>query len=125
MIAKPYIRFLLGEILKNKNYYYTVVCYDDTAVELTRDLSECANQKAGDKYKGVNAYDECQIYIHDASSYLKGEKTFEDIKMDNAVGALFWTNWNEGIEKLYDYSLNLEKQVKTANEKYARQVEFI
>ena len=41
------------------------------------------------------------------------------------VGFLGWTNWNDGVEKLYDYSIDLEKQVKTASEKYERQVEFI
>ena len=60
MIAKPYIRFLMGEILKNRNYHYTIECYGDIAVELTRDLGECADQKAGDRYKGVNAFDECK-----------------------------------------------------------------
>ena len=41
------------------------------------------------------------------------------------IGWLGWTNWNDGVEKLYDYSTNLDKQVKTASKKYERQVEFI
>jgi len=120
LIAKPYIRFLMGEILKNRNYHYTIECYGDIAVELTRDLSECANQKAGDKYKGVNAYDRCKVYIYDVS--LHDEHRDLD---ECCVGFLDYDNWNDGVEKLSDYSIDLEKQVKTASEKYERQVEFI
>ena len=120
MIAKPYIRFLMGEILKNRNYHYTIECYGDIAVELTRDLSECANQKAGDKYKGVNAFDECKVYIYDMSLH-DGHRNLDE----SCIGFLGWTNWNDGVEKLYDYSTNLDKQVKTASKKYERQVEFI
>ena len=120
MIAKPYIRFLMGEILKNRNYHYTIECYGDIAVELTRDLSECANHKAGDKYKGVNAFDECKVYIYDMSLH-DGHRNLDE----SCIGFLGWTNWNDGVEKLYDYSINLEKQVKTASKKYERQVEFI
>ena len=120
MIAKPYIRFLMGEILKNRNYHYKIQCYGDIAVELTRDLGECADQKAGDRYKGVNAFDECTIYIYDMS--LQDEHRDLD---ECCIGWLGWTNWNDGVEKLYDYSMNLDKQVKTASKKYERQVEFI
>ena len=114
----------MGEILKNRNYFYTIECYGDIAVDLTRDLSACANQKAGDKYKGVNAYDRCKVYIYDVS--LRDEhRNLDECRDECRVGFLDYDNWNDGVEKLSDYSLNLEKQVKTASEKYERQVEFI
>ena len=109
----------MGEILKNRNYHYTIECYGDIAVELTRDLSECANQKAGDKYKGVNAFDECKVYIYDMSLH-DGHRNLDE----SCIGFLGWTNWNDGVEKLYDYSTNLTS-IKTASKKYERQVEFI
>ena len=82
-------------------------------VKPTRDLTKCCNLKADDKYIGVNNFDECDIHILEIDKNSTEEQWNEYYSAEHDdyvkqeylihVGALRWSNWNTGIEKLWDY----------------------
>ena len=82
-------------------------------VKPTRDLTKCCNQKANDKYIGVNGLDFSDIHIleHDKNTdesqwneyYSEEHDDYVKQKHLVHVGALRWTECNTGTEKLYDY----------------------
>ena len=113
-MIKPYIYRLLEAILKsNKNYLYMIETEGHVEVEPTRDLIKCCNLKPDDKYIGVNNFDECDIHILEVDKNSTEEQWNEYYSAEHDdyvkqeylihVGALRWSNWNTGIEKLWDY----------------------
>ena len=113
-MIKPYIYRLLEAILKsNKNYCYMIETEGHVEVKPTRDLTKCCNLKADDKYIGVNNLDYSDIHIlevdKDSTEEQWNEYYSEEhdayVKQEHLVhiGALRWTEFNNGIEKLYDY----------------------
>tara|TARA_R110000824_G_C14678926_1_gene620004 strand:- start:135 stop:470 length:336 start_codon:yes stop_codon:yes gene_type:complete len=94
------MRHLLVEILDSilkadKALCYQITCDGDPVVELTRDLSLCCNQQKEDEYVGMDNLDEGLISI---------------FKKDKEVGGMYWSNWNDGAERLIDYHVSLDDQ---------------
>ena len=113
-MIKPYIYRLLEAILEsNKNYCYMIEIEGHVEVKPTRDLTKCCNLKADDNYIGVNNLDYSDIHIleydkdTDESQWNEyySEEHDDYVKQEHLVhiGALRWTEWNTGTEKLYDY----------------------
>ena len=113
-MIKPYIYRLLEAILKsNKNYLYMIETEGHVEVKPTRDLTKCCNLKPDDEYIGVNNLDWSDIHIlevdKDSTEEQWNEYYSEEhdayVKQEHLVhiGALRWTEFNNGIEKLYDY----------------------
>ena len=89
---------ILNSILKtDKNLYYQITCESEDLVALTRNTSLSCNQKEGDKYEGINAVDEGLISIF---------KKFKE--SDEEIGGIYWTNWNDGAERVVDYHTCLD-----------------
>ena len=82
-------------------------------VKPTRDLTKCCNLKADDKYIGVNNLDYSDIHILEVDKDSTEEQWNEYYSAEHDdyvkqeylihVGALRWTEFNNGIEKLWDY----------------------
>jgi len=113
-MIKPYIYRLLEAILKsNKNYCYMIEIEGHVEVKPTRDLTKCCNLKADDKYIGVNNLDYSDIHILEVDKDSTEEQWNEYYSAEHDdyvkqeylihVGALRWTEFNNGIEKLWDY----------------------
>lgn len=113
-MIKPYIYRLLEAILKsNKNYRYMIEIEGHVEVKPTKDLTKCCNLKPNDEYVGVNGLDFSDIHIleydkdTDESQWNEyySEEHDDWVKQKHLVhiGALRWTEYNTGTEKLYDY----------------------
>ena len=113
-MIKPYLYRLLENILKsNKNYCYMIETEGHVEVKPTKDLTKCCNLKPDDEYIGVNNFDYSDIHIleydkdTDESQWNEYYSEVHDdyVKQKHFVhvGALRWTEWNTGTEKLYDY----------------------
>jgi len=113
-MIKPYIYRLLQEILEsNKNYRYMIETEGHVEVKPTRDLTKCCNLKSDDNYIGVDNFDECDIHIleYDKDTDISQWNEYYSEEHDDYVrqkylvhvGALRWSNWNTGVEKLWDY----------------------
>jgi len=103
------MKHLLVEILDHilgfdKDLAYEITCDGEDLVALTRDTSLACNQKDGDKYEGIDAVDEGRIEI------FKILETKENpAESDHAyVGFIYWTNFNDGVERVSDYSCRLD-----------------
>lgn len=82
-------------------------------VKPTRDLTKCCNLKSDDNYIGVDNFDECDIHIleYDKDTEEEQWNVYYSEEHDKwlqqkhlvHIGALRWSNWNTGVEKLYDY----------------------
>ena len=93
---KPLLVEILESILRTDGKLsYTIECDEEVLVHPTRDTSLACNQKEGDEYVGVNAVDEARIEI------------WED-KDVNYIGFIYWTNFNNGVERVVDYSCALD-----------------
>ena len=96
------MKHLLVEILESilstdEKLAYTIECDEEELVSLTRDTSLACNQKEGDKYEGVDAVDEARIEIWEN-------------KDDEYIGFIYWTNFNDGVERIVDYSVVLDEK---------------
>tara|TARA_R110000823_G_scaffold313808_1_gene441860 strand:- start:46 stop:432 length:387 start_codon:yes stop_codon:yes gene_type:complete len=111
------MKHLLVEILDHilgldKDLAYEITCDGEDLVALTRDTSLACNQKDGDKYEGIDAVDEGRIEI------LKMVETKEIPDLDDChiegdheyVGFIYWTNFNDGVERVSDYSCRLDDE---------------
>ena len=81
-------------------------------VNLTRDTSLACNQKESDEYVGVNAVDEARIEIYRKEEKLGGIDIAPDLifnlsEEDEYIGFIYWTNFNNGVERVSDYSVVL------------------
>jgi hypothetical protein len=97
---KPLLVEILESILRtDEKLAYTIECDEEVLVHPTRDTSLACNQKEGDEYVGVNAVDEARIEIWEN-------------KDDKYIGFIYWTNFNDGAERVGDYSLVFDPMYK-------------
>jgi len=133
-MIKPYIYRLLEAILKsNKNYHYMIEIEGHVEVKPTRDLTKCCNLKLDDKYIGVNNLDYSDIHIleydedstEDEWNVYYSEEHDDYVKQEHFVhsGALRWTEFNTGIEKLYDYLDRKDKPLSKIIDKVSKKFE--
>tara|TARA_R110001583_G_scaffold140070_1_gene292206 strand:+ start:219 stop:560 length:342 start_codon:yes stop_codon:yes gene_type:complete len=95
---KPLLVEILESILRTDgNLAYTIDCEEEQLVSLTRDTSLACNQKEGDKSEGVDAVDEARIEIWENQN-------------DEYIGFIYWTNFNDGVERASDYSVVLDEK---------------
>ena len=110
---KPLLVEMLDSILStDENLAYCISIDEEELVSLTRDTSLACNQKEGDKYVGVNAVDEARIEIYSLGETQK-MPDLEDCYVEGDhqyIGFIYWTNYNEGIEKVVDYSVVLDEK---------------
>tara|TARA_R100000664_G_scaffold15751_1_gene24374 strand:- start:185 stop:595 length:411 start_codon:yes stop_codon:yes gene_type:complete len=118
---KPLLVEILKSILKTDfsrtsgKLAYLIECDGEELVSLTRDTSLACNQKEGDEYVGVNAVDEARIEIWRKEEKLGGidispELLFNLSEEDDYIGFIYWTNFNNGIERVVDYSVALDEK---------------
>ena len=113
---KPLLVEILESILRTDGKLaYVITCDEEELVSLTRDTSLACNQKEGDEYEGVNAVDEARIEIYrmgyEISDHIQEEEEY--------IGFIYWTNFNDGIERVVDYSVVLDEKYgldKTLND---------
>jgi len=95
---KPLLVEILESILRtDEKLAYTIECDEEVLVHPTRDTSLACNQKEGDKYEGVDAVDEARIEIWENQN-------------DEYIGFIYWTNFNDGAERIVDYSVVLDEK---------------
>ena len=94
-------------------------------VKPTRDLTKCCNQKAGDIYIGVNNLDYSDIHIleYDKDTDESQWNEYYSEEHDVHIGALRWTEWNTGTEKLYDYLDRGDKPLSKIIDKVSKEFE--
>ena len=104
---KPLLVEILESILRTDGKLaYSIDCEEEQLVSLTRDISLACNQKEGDEYEGVDAVDEARIEI-----YRMGYEISDHIQEeDDYIGFIYWTNFNDGVERIVDYSVGLDEK---------------
>ena len=104
---KPLLVEILESILKTDGKLaYVITCDEEELVSLTRDTSLACNQKEGDEYEGVDAVDEARIEI-----YRMGYRISDHIQEEEEyIGFIYWTNFNDGVERIVDYSVVLDEK---------------
>ena len=97
---KPLTYTFINQIMKsNENLYCSVECYGENITEavgedeITKDIPTIL--------EAIDAVDECHIY------FWESEKDFE---YRDCSGWVFWIGYNDGMERLSDYSINLEEK---------------
>jgi len=105
---KPLLVEILESILRTGGKLaYVITCDEEELVSLTRDTSLACNQKEGDEYEGVNAVDEARIEIWEQG--IKSQITGHQYE-DEYIGFIYWTNFNDGVERVSDYSVVLDEK---------------
>ena len=113
---KPLLVEILESILRtDEKLAYAITCDEEELVSLTRDTSLACNQKEGDEYEGVNAVDEARIEIYRKEEKLGGIDIAPDLifnlsEEDDYIGFIYWTNFNNGVERIVDYSVVLDEK---------------
>ena len=113
---KPLLIEILESILRTGGKLaYVITCDEEELVSLTRDISLACNQKEGDEYEGVNAVDEARIEIYRKEEKLGGIDIAPDLifnlsEEDDYIGFIYWTNFNDGVERVSDYSVVLDEK---------------
>ena len=119
------IKHLLEEILEKitgKGYHYFIECEGYVLQDITDDPKLCTTKD--DNYRGVNATDSSDIFIlkydkdlpeNESNSYRNEDGEWVTQKGYENVSFIRWTNWNDGVERIWDYSLSLEKIVDIKN----------
>ena len=119
------IKHLLEEILEKitgKGYHYFIECEGYVLQDITDDPQLCTTKD--DNYRGVNATDSSDIFIlkydkdlpeNESNSYRNEDGEWVTQKGYENVSFIRWTNWNDGVERIWDYSLSLEKIVDIKN----------
>ena len=113
---KPLLVEILDSILRTDGKLaYVITCDEEELVSLTRDTSLACNQKEGDEYVGVNAVDEARIEIYRKEEKLGGIDIAPDLifnlsEEDDYIGFIYWTNFNDGVERIVDYSVVLDEK---------------
>jgi hypothetical protein len=102
---KPLIKTIVEKAIKNGGSYSIDYVHGDEYQKKTTDISLLCNQKDGDQYVGVNNLDECYIYIYDKNN-------------DDSVGYIHWIAWNDGTDRISDYSLSLDAIIKSVSKKW-------
>ena len=105
---KPLLVEILESILRTEeNINYEILCDGEEIVGLTANTSFACNQKEGDEYEGVNAVDEARIEIWEQG--IKSQITGHQYE-DEYIGFIYWTNFNDGVERVSDYSVVLDEK---------------
>ena len=113
---KPLLVEILESILRTDGKLaYAITCDGEELVNLTRDTSLACNQKESDEYVGVNAVDEARIEIYRKEEKLGGIDIAPDLifnlsEEDEYIGFIYWTNFNNGVERVSDYSVVLDEK---------------
>jgi hypothetical protein len=99
-----YMKHLLLELVEKavkKNDWEYSIDYDfyETYQDFSQDLTKVCNTKKSDQYVGVNNLDECVI-------------SFREKQSQEDMGYILWSNWNSGTERVADYSINLDNELK-------------
>ena len=114
---KPLLVEILESILRTDGKLaYLITCDEEDLVSLTRDTSLACNQKEDDEYEGVDAVDEARIEIWEQG--IKSQITGHQYE-DEYIGFIYWTNFNDGVERVSDYSVVLDEKYgldKTLND---------
>ena len=113
---KPLLVEILKSILRtDEKLAYAITCDGEELVNLTRDTSLACNLKESDEYVGVNAVDEARIEIYRKEEKLGGIDIAPDLifnlsEEDEYIGFIYWTNFNNGVERVSDYSVVLDEK---------------
>tara|TARA_R110002020_G_scaffold516_2_gene2544 strand:- start:1304 stop:1639 length:336 start_codon:yes stop_codon:yes gene_type:complete len=110
---KPLLVEILESILStDEKLAYSISCDGDEIQSLTRDTSLACNQKEGDEYVGMSNLDEGRIEIYIENEY---------------IGFIYWTNFNDGVERVVDYSLVFDPMYKlsTTLDKWEKDYQFL
>ena len=104
---KPLLVEILDSILRtDEKLAYTIECDEEVLVHPTRDTSLACNQKEDDKSEGVDAVDDARVEI-----YRMGYRISDHIQEEEEyIGFIYWTNFNDGIERVVDYSVALDEK---------------
>ena len=127
---KPLLVEILESILStDEKLAYVITCDEEELVSLTRDTSLACNQKEGDEYVGVNAVDEARIEIYSLGETQK-MPDLEDCYVEGDhqyIGFIYWTNFNDGVERVGDYSLVFDPMYKlsTTLDNWEKKYEFL
>lgn len=80
----------------DKGYEYALIepCDRTTELERTNDVSLGFANK-DDKYRGIHNYDEIIIEFWNG---------------DDAIGNIYWSNWNDDAEQVSDYHCSLDEK---------------
>lgn len=117
---KPLVLEIVEEAVK-KDLFFAIDCLqgytfaDDYFYQHpTQDLSLLCNQKPEDQYVGTDNLDDCYIFFFnrkEAERLNRDVKNGEDEGDYDYAGWLHWTNWNDGTERVVDYTVNLDKLI--------------
>jgi hypothetical protein len=130
---KPLLVEILESILStDEKLAYVITCDEEELVSLTRDTSLACDQKESDEYVGMSNLDEGRIEIWRKEEKLGGidispELLFNLSEEDEYIGFIYWTNFNDGIERVIDYSVALDEKYglnKTLND-WEKRYEFL
>ena len=122
---KPLLVEILESILStDEKLAYAITCDEEELVNLTRDTSLACDQKESDEYVGMSNLDEGRIEIWRKEEKLGGidispELLFNLSEEDEYIGFIYWTNFNDGVERVCDYSVALDEKYglnKTLND---------
>jgi hypothetical protein len=122
---KPLLIEILESILStDEKLAYVITCDEEELVSLTRDTSLACDQKESDEYVGMSNLDEGRIEIWRKEEKLGGIDIAPDLifnlsEEDEYIGFIYWTNFNDGVERVCDYSVALDEKYglnKTLND---------
>ncbi len=110
---KPLLVEILESILSTEEKLaYAITCDEEELVNLTRDTSLACNQKESDEYVGMSNLDEGRIEIWSLGETQK-MPDLEDCYVEGDhqyIGFIYWTNFNDGVERIVDYSVVLDEK---------------
>jgi len=128
---KGLLQTIVGEAVK-KGYYYAIDCdsgYGFTDKHFfqhpTQDMSLLCNQKPEDEYIGVDNLDECHIFfftkeqaerLNNAVGKVSSDREIWESEEEEEKGRYFdgwilWSNWNDGVERVCDYTCKLDELI--------------
>tara|TARA_R100001129_G_scaffold66589_1_gene45478 strand:- start:180 stop:563 length:384 start_codon:yes stop_codon:yes gene_type:complete len=118
---KPLLVEMLDSILRTDgNLAYCISIDGEELVSLTRDTSLVCDQKESDEYVGMSNPDEGRIEIYRMGYEISGTIGEHHIQEeDDYIGFIYWTNFNDGVERIVDYSVVLDEKYglnKTLND---------
>jgi hypothetical protein len=125
---KGLLQTIVGEAVK-RGYYYGIDCgegYEFTSEYFfqhpTQDLDLLCNQKPEDQYIGMDNLDEGHIFFFTKEQADRLNNAVGKVKFDHEIwkseeeedngdyyeGWIMWSNWNDGVERVCDYTTNLD-----------------
>jgi len=125
---KGLLQTIVGEAVK-RGYYYAIDCregYEFTDESFyqhpTQNLNLLCNQKPEDQYIGMDNLDEGHIFFFTKEQADRLNNAVGKVDFDHEIweseeeeengsyyeGWILWSNWNEGVERVGDYTCNLD-----------------